>query len=84
MNTYGQDRFIARCEELADKYGPRFRLPAAVLGMTALGLASVNMSEGLGSVLAEGQSTWPYWAQTGMIAGLWVILTVLYVKQSDT
>ena len=55
----------------------------AVLGMTALGLASVNMSEALGSVLAEGQSTWPYWAQTGMIAGLWVILTVLYVKRSD-
>jgi hypothetical protein len=41
-----------------------------VLGITALGLASVNMSDALASVLAEGQSTWPYWAQIGMIAGL--------------
>lgn len=55
----------------------------AVLGMTALGLASVNMSEALASVLADGQSTWPYWAQTGMIAGLWVILTALYLRRSD-
>ncbi|WP_417524438.1 hypothetical protein [Marinovum sp.] len=55
----------------------------AVLGMTALGLASVNMSDALASVLAEGQSTWPYWAQTGMIAGLWVILTALYLRRSD-
>lgn len=55
----------------------------AVLGMTVLGLASVNMSDALASVLAEGQSTWPYWAQTGMIAGLWVILMILYLRRSD-
>ena len=56
----------------------------AVLGLTALGLASVNMSDALASVLTEEQSTRPYWAQTGMIAGLWVILTILYLRQSDT
>ncbi|MBS8227597.1 hypothetical protein [Vannielia litorea] len=53
----------------------------AVLGATALGLASVNMSEALASVLSEGQSTWPYWAQTAVIAGLWFILTVLYLAR---
>ncbi|MBY6048675.1 hypothetical protein [Vannielia litorea] len=51
----------------------------AVLGATALGLASVNMSEALASVLSEDRSTWPYWAQTAMIAGLWFILTILYL-----
>ena len=55
----------------------------AVLGVTVLGLASVNMSNALASVLAEGQSTWPYWAQTGMIAGIWVVLLVLYLRRSD-
>ena len=54
-----------------------------VLGFTALGLASVNMSDALASVLTEVQSTWPYWTQTGIIAGLWAILTVLYLRQSD-
>ena len=28
VNGYGLDRFIARCEELAGKYGPRFQPPA--------------------------------------------------------
>lgn len=61
-------------------------VPIAVtaIGLTALGLASVNMSDALASVLAEGQPTWPYWAQTGMNAGLWVTLTVLYLRRSDT
>jgi hypothetical protein len=53
----------------------------AVLGITVLGLISVNMSEALASVLGEGQSTWPYWAQTAMLAGIWVVLTSLYVRR---
>ena len=53
----------------------------AVLGLTALGLASVNMSEALASVLFDGQSTAPYWAQTGMIAVIWLVLTVLYLRR---
>ena len=41
-------------------------VPAAlvVLGVTVLGLASINMSDALASVLQEGQSTAPYWIQT--------------------
>lgn len=54
----------------------------AVLGMTVLGLASVNLSDALASVLTEGQSTWPYWAQTGMLAALWIVLTLLYLRRT--
>lgn len=53
----------------------------AVLLVTALGLASVNQSDALASVLAEGQPTWPYWLQTGMIAGIWAVLTGLYLTR---
>ena len=30
VNTYGLDRFVARCTELAEKYGPRFAAPEVV------------------------------------------------------
>ena len=50
-----------------------------VLALTVLGLVSVNLSEALQSVLAEWQSTWPYWAQTAMLGGIWLVLTVPYV-----
>ncbi len=53
----------------------------AVLGITVLGLTSVNLSYALASVLSEGQSTWPYWAQTAMFGGLWIVLTLLYVRR---
>ncbi|MAZ21050.1 hypothetical protein [Roseovarius sp.] len=54
-----------------------------VLGLTVLGLISVNLSDALASVLADGQSTWPYWAQTGMLAGIWAVLTLLYIRRPD-
>ena len=53
----------------------------AVLFATVLGLTSVNTSEALASVLTEDQPTWPYWLQTGMIAGIWLVLTGLYVTR---
>ena len=53
----------------------------AVLAVTVLGLAAVNMSEALASVLAEGQSTWPYWLQTALFAGIWLVLTALYLRR---
>jgi 3-hydroxyacyl-CoA dehydrogenase/enoyl-CoA hydratase/3-hydroxybutyryl-CoA epimerase len=37
VNTYGLDRFITRCEELADKYGPRFQPPAILREYAAEG-----------------------------------------------
>lgn len=51
-----------------------------VLALTVLGLSAVNISGALASVLEPGQSTLPYWLQTGAIAGYVVALIVLYVK----
>jgi hypothetical protein len=53
-----------------------------VLAITVTGLAFVNTSSDLSSVLQEGQSTLPYWLQTGAIAGYLVLLLVLYIKDS--
>ena len=51
-----------------------------VLAITVLGLSSVNLSNALASVLQEGQSTQPYWLQTGAIAFYLLILVFLYNK----
>jgi len=51
-----------------------------VLAVTVLGLSSVNLSGALASVLHEGQSTLPYWLQTGAIAFYLVVLLALYIK----
>ena len=51
-----------------------------VLAITVLGLSSVNMSNTLTVVLKEGQSTTPYWLQTGAIFSYLVALVVLYIK----
>ena len=53
-----------------------------VLAITVIGLAFVNTSSDLSSVLQEGQSTLPYWLQTGAIAGYLILLLVLYIKDS--
>ncbi len=37
VNTYGMDKFIARCDELAEKYGERFKAPAIVSEKLAAG-----------------------------------------------
>lgn len=51
-----------------------------VLAITVLGLCSVNLSNALESVLTEGQSTLPYWLQTGAIAFYLTMLVLLYRK----
>jgi len=51
-----------------------------VLAITVLGLCTVNLSNALESVLTEGQSTLPYWLQTGAIAFYLTILVLLYRK----
>ena len=51
-----------------------------VLAITVLGLSSVNFSSALETVLREGQSTAPYWLQTGAIFSYLVVLVILYVK----
>ncbi len=50
------------------------------LAITVLGLSSVNLSDALASVLQEGQSTLPYWLQTGAIAFYLIVLSTLYIK----
>jgi hypothetical protein len=45
-----------------------------------LGLSSINLSDALASVLQEGQSTLPYWLQTGAIAFYLVVLLAVYIK----
>ena len=37
VNTYGLERFIARCDELAANYGERFKAPAIVAEKCAAG-----------------------------------------------
>jgi len=60
-------------------------VPAAliVLGFTVLGLASVNVSDALASVLNDGQSTTPYWIQTGLITAYFLALLVLYLREKE-
>lgn len=48
------------------------------LGVTVLGLSSVNASDALGRVL-DGRSTLAYWIQTGLIAAYFLTLLGLYV-----
>ena len=56
-------------------------LPAIlVLAVTVAGLSFINVSSDLASVLQEGQSTMPYWLQTGAIAAYMLVLIALYIK----
>ncbi len=50
------------------------------LAITVLGLSAINLSEALSAVLQDGQSTVPYWLQTGAISVYLIVLLVLYVK----
>ena len=56
-----------------------------VLALTVAGLCAVNVSGALASVLEAGQSTFPYWLQTGAIAFYLAVLVLLYVRdRKDT
>jgi hypothetical protein len=58
----------------------RAAVPAALaaLGVTVVGLAAVNVSDDLRSVL-DGRSTAAYWVQTGLIAAYFALLLACYV-----
>ena len=56
------------------------RIAIAVGVLTVLGLASINMSDALTSLLAPGQSTLPYWIETGGLAVYACILIVSYKR----
>jgi hypothetical protein len=51
-----------------------------VLAITVAGLSAVNVSDALAQVMREGQSTLPYWLQTGAIGIYLVVLIMLYLK----
>ena len=55
----------------------------AALGVAVPRLPSVNHSDPLASVPAEGQSTWAYLAQTAAIAGYVAVLVVFYRGRSE-
>lgn len=82
-----QDKIIsfAVCAYIALFYSASQYRPVAfnaiiVLGITVVGLSSVNLSGDLSSVLKEGQSVLPYWLQTGFIAFYLAVLVVSYIK----
>ena len=86
-----QDKIIsfAVCAYIALFYSAAQNRQAApnaiiILALTILGLASVNLSEALESVLVAGQSTFPYWLQTGAIGVYLVALIILYVKDGKS
>lgn len=56
-------------------------VPAALaaLGATVAGLAAVNLSDALATVLA-GRSTFAYWLQTGLIGCYFLWLVAWYAK----
>jgi hypothetical protein len=58
-------------------------VPAALVAMcvTVLGLAAVNVSQALHSVL-DGRSTTAYWVQTALFAGYFIWLFVLYRRDA--
>lgn len=64
----------------------RVAVPATliVLLVTVAGLASINVSEALLSLLKEEQTTTPYWIQTGMIAVYLVWLALLYYRDQKS
>jgi hypothetical protein len=85
-----QDKIIsfAVCAYIALFYSAAQHRPVAlnaiiVLAITVVGLGYINVSSALASVLQEGQSTIPYWLQTGAIAGYLLILLVLYIKDGN-
>jgi hypothetical protein len=82
-----QDKIIsfAVCAYIALFYSASLHRAVAlnaiiVLAITVLGLSSVNISSELASVLHEGQSTFPYWLQTGAIFFYLIVLLFLYIK----
>lgn len=62
----------------------RSAVPTAliILSCTVLGLSFINFSQSLHSVLRTGQSTYPYWAHTGIMSLYLLLLTALYVRDT--
>ncbi len=82
-----QDKIIsfAVCAYIALFYAAARHRPAApgaivVLALTVCGLAAVNLSDALASVLPQGRSTLPYWLETGAIGVYLALLTALYIR----
>ncbi len=82
-----QDKIIsfAVCAYIGLFYSAAFNRSVAlnaiiVLAATVLGLASVNVSDELGSVMSAKQSTLPYWIQTVILGGYLAWLIFLYLK----
>ena len=55
-----------------------------VLCLTVMGLSFVNSSSDLKAVLKEGQTTAPYWIQTGLFSLYFALLVVLHAKSKPS
>ena len=63
---------------LASKDRKNVPVALIVLGITTLGLTSINLSPQLKVAMTSGQTLLPYWLETAFIASYLVVLTVLY------
>ena len=68
----------------ASKHREVAQMAIIVMAITVAGLCAVNLSDDLARVLEPGQSTFPYWAQTGAIALYLAVLAVLYGKDGKS
>lgn len=55
-----------------------------VMTITVLGLAAVNVSEALSTVMSPEQTTLPYWAQTIAIGLYLAWLSILYIRDGKS
>ena len=65
---------------LASRSREASTIASLVMVLTVIGLAAVNLSSDLASVLDPNQSTWAYWVQTALFAGYAMVLVILTVR----
>jgi hypothetical protein len=87
----GQDKIISFCAftYACLFYGAAFNrgaVPAALASIfgTVVGLSLVSSSDALAAVMKPGQSTLPYWIQTGLIAAYAAWLLLWFVLSADS
>jgi ABC-type enterochelin transport system permease subunit len=65
---------------LASRSREASTIASLVMVLTVIGLAAVNLSSDLASVLDPNQSTWAYWVQTALFAVYAIVLVILTVR----
>lgn len=65
---------------LASRNREASSIASLVMVLTVIGLAAVNLSCDLASVLDPNQSTWAYWVQTALFAVYAIVLVILTLR----